>query len=208
MNQPVLCSDYHYLPNIVTITKLKRLNIDVNRKYLLSSSLYELFQLAEYHFKFFNNTWFYHLPSPIVTPLPNNHIIRFFNDSPFRRKLLHYQNLLNNPYLQHLEFYTDGSALDIGKSTCSMAFSCIQTSIDAPRFNITAKIDNWPSSSRAELAAIILTILICPIGITVNIFTDSQATIDAFHNFQQLPFPFTSRQWSKICSNSNLWVTL
>jgi len=50
--------------------------------------------------------------------------------------------------------------------------------------------------------------LICPIGIKVNIFTDSQATIDAFHNFQQLSFPFTSRQWSKICSNSNLWITL
>ena len=54
----------------------------------------------------------------------------------------------------------------------SAAFIEINTSI-----RYTSRISNWPSSTRAELYAIFLALIICPEGSTVEIFTDSQCAI-------------------------------
>ena len=125
--------------------------------------------------------------------IPNNLILNFFTDSPFRNILLHYQHLLDNPYTERLEFYTDGSLMDLGTTTCSMSYACIHTTYDAPPFELSSKIENWPSSTRAEVAAILITLLLCPVGIKVTIYTDSQASIDAYNHLRTLDFPFTSR---------------
>ena len=48
-----------------------------------------------------------------------------------------------------------------------------------------AKIKNWPSSTRAELAAIFLAFLIVPEDAQVIIHTDSQGAIQSLQQFQQ-----------------------
>src|SRR5262245_19772829 len=40
---------------------------------------------------------------------------------------------------------------------------------------------NWPSSTRAELAAILLVLLTIPTGANIIIYTDSQAVIDGIN---------------------------
>src|SRR6266487_2956155 len=174
----------------------------------LHASLYELLQVAEYHFKFLYNIWQYSPPQLPSFVNNDNLILNFFTDSPFRNILLHYQNLLNNPYTERLEFYTDGSLIDLGTTTCSMAYACIHTTYNAPPFEFSSRIEHWPSSTRAEVAAILLTLFLCPVGINVTIYTDSQASIDSYNYLRALDFPFTARQTFKITSNNNLWTTL
>jgi ribonuclease HI len=105
--------------------------------------------------------------------------------------LQHYQTLLLETHITSLEFYTDGSVKDIGTPNCSASFASVHTSLDAPRFDFSARINNWPSSTRAEIAAIVATLLICPNYSHVTIFTDSQSSIDEFNNLSKNNYPLT-----------------
>ena len=193
---------------MIPIDKTTLIRSDNQKLYRLRSSVYELHNLALYHFQFLYNIRLYQLPSITTSSPLENHIFNLFTDSPFRNVLLHYQRLINSPYIQKLEFYTDGSLIDLGSPSCSMSLACIQTSINAPRFEVVAKIKDWPSSTRAEVAAILIPILIAPPSISIDIFTDSQASIDAFNSYHSMNFPLTSRQYFKIATNNNLWATM
>ena len=63
-----------------------------------------------------------------------------------------------------------------------------------------AKIKNWPSSTRAELAAIFLALLTVPEAALINIHTDSLCAIQAIQQFRHT----SARNWLK--STNSLWL--
>jgi ribonuclease HI len=80
------------------------------------------------------------------------------------------------------EIFTDGSAKlikhrDAHYNTTDMGIGWINVNNEDINFN--CKIRNWPSSTRAELAAIWTALATIPESSTVRIMTDSQASIDA-----------------------------
>ncbi|PKK56124.1 hypothetical protein RhiirC2_800694 [Rhizophagus irregularis] len=50
----------------------------------------------------------------------------------------------------------------------------------------SSSITEWPSSTRAELEAILLAILVLQIGQRANIFTDSQVAIDSINHIANI----------------------
>jgi len=63
-----------------------------------------------------------------------------------------------------------------------------------------AKIDNWPTSTRAELAAIFLALLTAPEKAKVSIHTDSLSAVQSIQNSRNK----SSKQWLK--TTNMLWV--
>ena len=110
--------------------------------------------------------------------------------APIKRftDLIHHFILISNLYLNHndnVEVYTDGSlqynyntqAKDHMSSEWLILNSNNEIAIQAKE-----KIDNWPSSTRSELMAILHLILCIPMNRKVTIFTDSKAAIDSINN--------------------------
>ena len=58
-----------------------------------------------------------------------------------------------------------------------------QSSIDASSEEFFATIGDFPSSTKAETIAILTVLLTCSYSYTVDIFTDSAATITNFEKF-------------------------
>ncbi|RIA81561.1 hypothetical protein C1645_836799 [Glomus cerebriforme] len=83
----------------------------------------------------------------------------------------HYQNLFMTS--KHLDFYTDSSLINPTKNTTSMGFAVIQSSSAAPYIEFAAHIKRWLSSYRAELAAILVALIISLMNSTIIIFTDN-----------------------------------
>ncbi|GBC05572.1 hypothetical protein RclHR1_00630019 [Rhizophagus clarus] len=93
------------------------------------------------------------LPSPVVLP----------PGSPYR-------------------YYTDGSLINLGSPEVSLGWSWVQIVPDARYLNSVATyahgtIRNWPSSTRAEAAAIYAALSITPDDFIVSIYTDSHAAV-------------------------------
>jgi ribonuclease HI len=61
-----------------------------------------------------------------------------------------------------------------------MAFALLQTNSSSPFVQFKANIERWCSSNRAELAAILMALLISPSNSTINIFTDCKSVIDHY----------------------------
>ncbi|GBB97114.1 hypothetical protein RclHR1_29180001 [Rhizophagus clarus] len=80
-------------------------------------------------------------------------------------------------------YYTDGSLINLGSPEVLMGWSWIQIIHDAGYLNSVATyahgtIRNWPSSTRAETAAIYAALSVTPEDSVVSLYTDSQAAID------------------------------
>ncbi|CAB4436307.1 unnamed protein product [Rhizophagus irregularis] len=81
------------------------------------------------------------------------------------------------------KFYTDGSLINLGSPDVSMGWSWVQVVHDAGFYSSVASyahgvIKDWPSSSRAEAAAIYAALTVTPPDSTVKICTDSQTAMD------------------------------
>ena len=114
------------------------------------------------------------------------------------------QTLLNST---HLDFYTDGSVFDLSKESVNMGFSFIQTNNNSPYVEFQASIENWPSSSRTELAAIVAALLVSPKFSFINIFTDSDTIINQFNNTKNnILFTFSRHIFKE--TNNILWALL
>ncbi|GET56229.1 RNA-directed DNA polymerase from mobile element jockey-like [Rhizophagus irregularis DAOM 181602=DAOM 197198] len=90
---------------------------------------------------------------------------------------------LATPPDNHYCFYTDGSLINLGTPDVSMGWSWVQVLDGAGFFQSIAAhahgiIHNWPSSTRAEIAAIHAALTVTPPFSTVTIHTDSQSAID------------------------------
>ncbi|GBB98373.1 hypothetical protein RclHR1_32030001, partial [Rhizophagus clarus] len=82
------------------------------------------------------------------------------------------------PAGSHYRYYTDGSLINLGTPDVSMGWSWVQIIHDAGYLNsVTAyahgTIRCWPSSTRAEIAAIYAALSVTPEDSVVSLYTDS-----------------------------------
>ncbi|GBB85357.1 hypothetical protein RclHR1_11900007 [Rhizophagus clarus] len=87
------------------------------------------------------------------------------------------------PSGSHYRYYTDGSLVNLGTPEVLMGWSWVQLIPNAGYLNSVATyahgtIQNWPSSTRAEAAAIYAALSVSLDGSTITIYMDSQAAID------------------------------
>ncbi|GES72517.1 hypothetical protein RCL_jg25259.t1 [Rhizophagus clarus] len=78
----------------------------------------------------------------------------------------------------NLTFYTDGSLINANTQAASISASFICISDTNNITHLFTTIENWSSSLRAELFAILLTLIVSPHGCRVDINTDSQNLIN------------------------------
>ena len=104
-----------------------------------------------------------------------------------------------------LDFYTDGSIIDIGTERCSMTFALLQTNNNAPPVRFISSIEQWCSSTRVELAAVLVALLISPQFASINIFTDSKSVIDCYHHLISPSHNHSIRNFFKNSTNNFIW---
>ena len=136
------------------------------------------------------------------TSPPDTSLLSLFNQE-YNEQL----NLIKGRFnsCSDLIFYTDGSLTDINSKDVRMGIGWIQVQENTPREEFSAQISNWPSSTRAELIAIVTAIYTCALNSTVTIYTDSEATIKRFHSLKNPTM--TNRRKLKI-PNNIMWSIL
>ncbi|KAF8950332.1 hypothetical protein BGZ52_002891, partial [Haplosporangium bisporale] len=96
---------------------------------------------------------------------------------------------------QPLIFYSDGSLIESGKEEVSMAFGVVVPSTDNTfRTAITGRVTGFASSTKAELAGLLATILICPPGHEAKVYIDNMAVVDQFQSLVRNRSKATERQ--------------
>jgi ribonuclease HI len=113
--------------------------------------------------------------------------------------------LIDNTGANLLEFYTDGSLINQGTDQIRMGAAWIQSK--GPKIDSSFKcgLENWPSSSHAEVVAILTALLVTPEYCKVDIKTDSSVCIE---NFKRVTSPYiTTRGWLKI-KNYIVWAMI
>jgi ribonuclease HI len=147
-------------------------------EYIFDVSIYEIYQWAEFHMKFFYNFILYKDDFVSLPLIEINKLLKFTNKGPIQKELFTIQHNLQNA--TNLEFYTDGSLIDFGKEFMSMGFAFVQTHNSAPKIEFKASLENWPTATRAETAALVAALLVTPVNCNIKIYTDSQSVIDHF----------------------------
>ena len=135
-----------------------------------------------------------------------NIILQYFEHSSFRCRLLDIQQKLSS--FTQLEFYTDGSLINMGTEQLSMTLGFIQTHNNAPYVKFISTIENWPLSNRTELAAIISALMVCPKFSNITIFTDSLSTILHYNKLLSSNFELQSRKFFNQSTNNISWAVL
>ncbi|GBC00306.1 hypothetical protein RclHR1_38020001, partial [Rhizophagus clarus] len=115
------------------------------------------------------------------------------------------------PLGSHYRYYTDGSLINLGTPAISMGWSWVQIIPDAGFLNSVATyahgtIRNWPSSTRAEIAAIYVALSVTPDDSVVSIYTDSQAAIDGLRLCASSTY--TNSQFYYKTTNFELWASI
>ncbi|GET55807.1 hypothetical protein GLOIN_2v1783661 [Rhizophagus irregularis DAOM 181602=DAOM 197198] len=140
------------------------------------------------------------LPSPSPLPSLGSAAPLAFAASP-----------LATPPDNHHCFYTDGSLINLGTPDVSMGWSWVQVLDGAGFFQSIAAhahgiIHNWPSSTRAEIAAIHAALTVTPPFSTVTIHTDSQSAIEGLRLCATFSYS-NSRLYYKT-TNFELWAII
>ncbi|CAB4488155.1 unnamed protein product [Rhizophagus irregularis] len=140
------------------------------------------------------------LPTPSLFPSLGSAASLAFAASP-----------LATPPDNHYCFYTDGSLINLGTSEVSMGWSWVQVLDGAGFFQSIAAyahgiIHNWPSFTRAEIAAIHAALTVTPPFSTVTIHTDSQSAIDGLRLCATFSYS-NSRLYYKT-TNFELWAII
>jgi ribonuclease HI len=148
------------------------------------------------------------IPRDLISIQEENWDITFIKkvitEESARLKLL--EVLESNSKDMDLIFYTDGS---YRKSTenhrSSLGYGLVQ--IDSQNRvirDISGSMQDWFSSTRPELRAILEAVLVSPSKSKVAIFTDSKAAIEAIHNALAID---TTREWLK-STNSSILIAI
>ncbi|CAB4440625.1 unnamed protein product [Rhizophagus irregularis] len=108
-------------------------------------------------------------------------------------------------------FYTDGSLINLGTDEVSMGWGWVQIVQDSGFLNSIAAykhgvIYDWPSSSRAEAAAVYAALSASPANSTIKIYTDSQTAIDDLKHCSSSTYS-NSRLYYKT-TNFELWAII
>ncbi len=95
-----------------------------------------------------------------------------------------------------LEFYSDGSLLEHGVSTGSMAFGVVAMRPGEERYStiIAGKVKGYASSTKAELVGLLATILVCPRDTNATVFIDNEAVVTQFEAIVQKRQTATQRR--------------
>uniref|UniRef100_U9T121 RNase H type-1 domain-containing protein n=1 Tax=Rhizophagus irregularis (strain DAOM 181602 / DAOM 197198 / MUCL 43194) TaxID=747089 RepID=U9T121_RHIID len=104
----------------------------------------------------------------------------------------------------NLEFYTDGS-LNRDNDIPIMGYNWIFSSNFTDNIKHSGSCKEWPSSLKAELVAILTSLIVCPPDSNVHIYTDSASCIATFNMLY--PPKLTARHFQKL-NNCALWNTL
>jgi len=136
------------------------------------------------------------LPTGVTAPptsLYVNNIDIIFFSSPARDLLNHLATHISSLNSSSFSFYTDGSLQHLGSPSLSLGLDWILISNDGSVVNPSFYASTFlsPSSTKAEIMAILSAIIVCPTGSTIKIHTDSQAAIDGF----------------ELNVNDNVWLT-
>ena len=155
----------------------KKISNDV---YFFKTPIFVAQQIAEYHWKFLHGTLPFFDDQQYVS-LPENLIHRFIQPGIIASQLTHIQRgFFNAPFL---EFYTDGSLINVGREMMSMSCAFIQTRDPYPQSNFIATLERFPSSTRAESFSVLAALLTAPHNCHVDIYTDSSAVIHLSSTF-------------------------
>ncbi|GBB95184.1 hypothetical protein RclHR1_24910005 [Rhizophagus clarus] len=111
----------------------------------------------------------------------------------------------------HYRYYTDGSLINLRSPDVSMGWSQVQIIHDAGYLNSVATyiygtIRNWPSSTRAEVAAIYAALSVTLKDSIVSIYTNSQATIDGLRSCASSTY--TNSRFYYKTTNFELWASI
>ncbi|PKY36323.1 hypothetical protein RhiirB3_458661 [Rhizophagus irregularis] len=85
----------------------------------------------------------------------------------------------------NLEFYTDGS-LKTDDDNPRMGFGWLFTTDIDLNIEFASATDQWASSTRAEIMAVLTCLIVCPPNSSVKIFTDSLASNTTNHRRVEL----------------------
>ena len=83
----------------------------------------------------------------------------------------------------------------------------IQTKEPCIGENFLTGIQNWSSSTRVEITAITIVLLIIPLNNKVIIYTDNQNSIDIFNRLTKINPKLTQKKWIKE-NNWSLWLII
>ncbi|CAJ0844758.1 2015_t:CDS:2 [Entrophospora sp. SA101] len=173
-----LCNDWYNYKNASTFKAKK-----VNRATDLYEVIESIFEIKAKSKKgFLNNSFPSNIVNCSITPkaLPINIklINTYIKNNICKSKLIESSELYKNS--RELVFYTDGSLKDLGTPNTKMGLGWSQINDNYEKSTFSASITNLPSSTHAEIAAILTALLVSPNNCHVTIFSDSENTIQAF----------------------------
>ncbi|CAB4387198.1 unnamed protein product [Rhizophagus irregularis] len=130
-----------------------------------------------------------------------NGLFKYIHPSDYRNVLIEIANSLMQE--TDIEIYTDGSMKNVATSEIMMGCAFV---ISAPiKKSFNCGIVNNPSSNKAELMAVILSLMICPKAANVEIYSDSQWVVNTFDDLNFLTIKDIKR--SKV-NYKVLWLYL
>jgi ribonuclease HI len=161
--------------------------------------------LDKSHFKEYSTLQFDHVEinSPGIQAIEENISSLDYQTTLKREYVLNCSKENNNNF----QFFTDGSLGKTKDQVIKMGVSWIQSQGPNIGRKFSAGISNWPSSYRAESAAIFLVTLVVPEYCNVEIVTDSQNCIDTFSRLSKPDVKRTAKRWMKE-KNWLLWARI
>ncbi|PKK60149.1 ribonuclease H-like protein, partial [Rhizophagus irregularis] len=130
-----------------------------------------------------------------------NGLFKYIHPSDYRNVLIEIANSLTQE--TDIEIYTDGSMKNIATNKIMMGCAFV---ISAPiKKSFNCGIADNPSSNKAELIAVILSLMTCPKATNVEIYSDSQWVVNTFDDLNFLTIKDIER--SKV-NYKVLWLCL
>ena len=170
---PCQCSSFYPLFDVIIFQQTANKKHS-NNTYFFKTPFFVAYQLAEFHWKFYHNILPFYDDRQIIFH-PENFISRYIQHGIIASQLIAIQqSFLRAP---HLEFYIDGSLVNVGRESMSMSCAFIQSDSSFPFSKFVATLERFPSSTRAESFAALAALLTAPFGCHVDIYTDSAAVI-------------------------------
>ncbi|CAB5338006.1 unnamed protein product [Rhizophagus irregularis] len=179
--------------NIENCVKVNANSIQ-NDRYIADIAIYEA--LAQAECKYYEKT---SMNECIIEKV--NGLFKYIHPSDYRNALIEIANSLMQE--TDIEIYTDGSMKNIATNEIMMGCAFV---ISAPiKKSFNCGIADNPSSNKAELMAVILSLMICPKAANVEIYSDSQWVVNIFDDLNFLTIKDIER--SKV-NYKVLWLCL
>src|SRR6266508_4659336 len=177
----------------VNLTMILSLSNDrhTNNTFQLVHQLPDISELSYSHFTFMTSSMLIKRPPQplhILSPsrsLSHQLIEKFILQGSYQSTLIRLSTHLIS--FKDLSFYTDGSLTNGGSIRMKMGIGWTTAFADLNNLTFHAAVTNNPSSTKAELIAIITALITSPPHVTVSVYTDSQCCVDHFNRLHSSP---------------------